>query len=256
MILSSRLGTFPFMFYSYFHIPHTSMKPFNEFSVWIEAFFPDRIFMCHVLTTGLFSNKRGWPPPQCQCHSYIHTQCTQYTLHKQCFDHHNGTFKQKHLYNYITNHFSRLPESFLVKICKNIQQFFSSHPQPFFELFPNPRSGKKNWIPFFSPTHFLYLFPNYFPIYLYFTIFRPQPSPPNEPFPKPRRSLQNRRLADMASFYRSDLVQLSQLREELLRERQQSTARLEDLEVGWSHMGKAMGKAMGEAMGNGWKKDG
>lgn len=44
-------------------------------------------------------------------------------------------------------------------------------------------------------------------------------------------SLQNRRLADMASFYRSDLVQLTQLREELLRERQQSAARLEDLEA-------------------------
>ncbi|CAK9032369.1 Uncharacterized protein SCF082_LOCUS20040, partial [Durusdinium trenchii] len=43
-------------------------------------------------------------------------------------------------------------------------------------------------------------------------------------------SLQNKRLSDMAGFYRADLAQLQELREEVLKERHKSTRLAEDLE--------------------------
>ena len=49
--------------------------------------------------------------------------------------------------------------------------------------------------------------------------------------PKMPRSLQNKRLSDMAGFYRNDVVQLQQLREDVLKERQCSANLMEDLEA-------------------------
>jgi len=45
------------------------------------------------------------------------------------------------------------------------------------------------------------------------------------------RSLQNKRLSDMAGFYRNDVVQLQQLREDVMKERQCSANLMEDLEA-------------------------
>lgn len=45
------------------------------------------------------------------------------------------------------------------------------------------------------------------------------------------RSLQNKRLSDMAGFYRNDVVQLQQLREDVMKERQCNANLMEDLEA-------------------------